>query len=71
VAQPLGNRGAKIVLIGHAMGGLVARGFADVEAGGRRFADHLDRTPFLGSIRALDLLYFGLDFRSYAWRCTT
>ena len=61
-----GNRGAKIVLIGHAMGGLVARGFADVEAGWPSIRKIISiGTPFLGSIRALDLLYFGLDFRSY------
>ena len=61
-----GNRDAKIVLIGHAMGGLVARAFADVEGGWPAIRKIISiGTPFLGSIRALDLLYFGLDFRSY------
>jgi len=61
-----GNRAAKIVLIGHAMGGLVARAFADIEGGWPSVRKIISvGTPFLGSIRALDLLYFGLDFRSY------
>jgi pimeloyl-ACP methyl ester carboxylesterase len=61
-----GNRAAKIVLVGHAMGGLVARAFADIEGGWPSIRKIISiGTPFLGSIRALDLLYFGLDFRSY------
>ena len=69
-----GNRGAKIVLIGHAMGGLVARGFADVEAGWPSIRKIISiGTPFLGSIRALDAAaevfrktYMGLSSRPEA-----
>jgi Lecithin:cholesterol acyltransferase len=61
-----GNRSAKIVLICHAMGGIVARAFADVEGGWPSIRTIISiGTPFLGSIRALDLLYFGLDFQRY------
>lgn len=61
-----GNRDAKAILVAHAMGGLVARHYADVEGGWpsiRRIVTI--GTPFLGSIRSLDLLYFGLDFQKY------
>src|SRR5207253_2497363 len=61
-----GNRSAKIVFICHAMGGLVGRCYADVEGGWPLVRAIISiGTPFLGSIRALDLLYFGLDFQSY------
>ncbi len=61
-----GNRDAKIVLVCHAMGGLVGRAFVDIEGGWPAIRAILTiGTPFQGSIRALDLLYFGLDFQSY------
>ena len=61
-----GNRDAKIVLIGHAMGGVVSRAFVDVEGGWPSVRSLVSiGAPFVGSIRALDLLYFGLDFQSY------
>lgn len=61
-----GNRDAKIVLVCHAMGGLVGRAFVDIEGGWPVTRTILTiGTPFQGSIRALDLLYFGLDFQSY------
>jgi hypothetical protein len=61
-----GQPDAKIVLIGHAMGGLVARHWVDVEDGWRSVRRIIAiGTPYLGSIRALDVLYFGLDLRSY------
>ena len=61
-----GNRDAKIVLICHAMGAVIARAFADVEKGWPTIRTIISiGAPFLGSIRALDLLYFGVDFQSY------
>ncbi|MGH7805931.1 MAG: esterase/lipase family protein [Candidatus Binatia bacterium] len=61
-----GNPSARIVLLGHAMGGLVGRWYVDVEGGWRDVAGFVAiGTPFHGSLRALDLLYFGLDFASY------
>jgi lecithin:cholesterol acyltransferase len=61
-----GNRAAKIVFVCHAMGGLIGRSYADVEGGWPLIRTIVSiGTPFLGSIRALDLLYFGLDFQSY------
>jgi len=61
-----GNRSARIVLVCHAMGGIVARAFADVEGGWPSIRTIISiGTPFLGSLRALDLLYFGLDFQRY------
>jgi pimeloyl-ACP methyl ester carboxylesterase len=61
-----GNPEAKLVLIGHAMGGLIARYYADVEGGWPSIRKLICiGTPFSGSIRALDLLYFGLDFQAY------
>ncbi len=61
-----GNRDAKIALVCHAMGGIVAHAFADIEGGWPTIRSIISiGTPFLGSIRALDLLYFGLDFQSY------
>lgn len=61
-----GNRDAKIVLVCHAMGGLVGRAFVDIEGGWPSTRTILTiGTPFQGSIRALDLLYFGLDFQRY------
>lgn len=61
-----GNAAAKIVLVCHAMGGIVGWAFADIEGGWSTIRSIISvGTPFLGSIRALDLLYFGLDFQSY------
>ena len=61
-----GNSGARIVLVCHAMGGLVGRAFADIEGGWPSVRAIVTLgTPFLGTIRALDLLYFGLDFQAY------
>lgn len=61
-----GNPTARVVLIGHAMGGLIARYYADVESGWSSLRRIISvGTPFLGSVRALDLLYFGLDFQRY------
>ena len=61
-----GNPNAKAILIGHATGGLIARYYAEVEGGWSAVRKLISiGTPFLGSIRALDILYFGLDFRSY------
>ena len=61
-----GNPEARIVLVGHAMGGLVGRWYVDVENGWRDVTRFVAiGTPFHGSLRALDLLYFGLDFASY------
>ncbi|MGH7860111.1 MAG: lipase/acyltransferase domain-containing protein, partial [Candidatus Binatia bacterium] len=61
-----GNDTARIVLVGHAMGGLVGRYYADVEGGWPSVRQIVTLgAPFLGSVRALDLLYFGVDFQSY------
>jgi hypothetical protein len=61
-----GNRDAKIVLICHGMGAIIARAYADVEKGWSAIRTIISiGAPFLGSIRALDLLYFGVDFQSY------
>jgi hypothetical protein len=61
-----GNRDARIVLISHEMGGIIAQAFADVEGGWPTIRSIISiGTPYLGSIRALDLLYFGIDFQSY------
>ncbi len=61
-----GNRDAKIVLVCHAMGAVIARAYADVERGWPAIRTIISiGAPFLGSIRALDLLYFGVDFQSY------
>ena len=61
-----GNPHAKIVLVCHAMGGLVGRAFADLEAGWPAVRTIVTiGTPFQGSLGALDLLYFGLDFQRY------
>lgn len=62
-----GNRNAKVVLICHAMGGLVGHAYAEIEGGWPAIRTIVSiGSPFLGSIRALDLLYFGLDFQSYS-----
>ena len=62
-----GNPDAGIVLVCHAMGGLVARAYADIEKGWPSIRKIVSiATPYLGTIRALDLLYFGFDFQSYA-----
>ncbi len=61
-----GNREARVILICHAMGGLVGRYYADVEGGWPSVSRIISiGSPFRGSIRALDVLYFGLDFQSY------
>ncbi|MGH7819396.1 MAG: lipase/acyltransferase domain-containing protein, partial [Candidatus Binatia bacterium] len=61
-----GNDKARVVLVCHAMGGLVGRYYADVEGGWPSVRQIITLgTPFLGSVRALDLLYFGVDFQSY------
>jgi len=61
-----GNRDAKIVLVSHAMGAVIARAFADVEKGWPAIRTIISiGAPFLGSVRALDLLYFGVDFQTY------
>jgi hypothetical protein len=61
-----GNSSAKIILLCHAMGGLVGRAFADIEGGWPSVRAIVTvGTPFLGTVRALDLLYFGLDFQGY------
>jgi hypothetical protein len=61
-----GNPSARIAIIGHAMGGLVGRCFVEVEEGWRDVSRLIAiGTPFHGSLRALDLLYFGLDFATY------
>jgi hypothetical protein len=61
-----GNSAARIVLVCHAMGGLVGRAFADIEGGWPSLSAIVTLgTPFLGTVRALDLLYFGLDFQAY------
>src|SRR5882724_7011096 len=61
-----GNADAGIVLVCHAMGGLVGRSYADIEGGWPSIKKIVSiGTPFLGTIRALDLLYFGLDFQKY------
>src|SRR5882724_8275263 len=61
-----GNADAGIVLVCHAMGGLVGRAYADVEGGWTSIKKIVSiGTPFLGTIRALDLLYFRLDFQKY------
>jgi hypothetical protein len=60
------NPDAKIVLVCHAMGGLVGRAFVDLEGGWPATRTIVTiGTPFQGSIAALDLLYFGLDFQRY------
>lgn len=61
-----GQPQARAVLVAHASGGLVARYYAEVENGWPSIRKIVTiGTPYLGSIRALDILYFGLDFRSY------
>ena len=61
-----GDPEAKIVVIAHAMGGLVGRCYVDVDGGWRDVSRFIAiGTPFHGSLRALDLLYFGLDFATY------
>ena len=61
-----GNPRARIALVGHGMGGLVARYYADVLEGWREVGKLITiGTPFQGSVRALDLLYFGADFQNY------
>jgi hypothetical protein len=62
-----GNPDARIVLVCHAMGGLVGRAYADIEGGWPVVRKIVSiGTPYLGTLRALDLLYFGFDFQKYA-----
>lgn len=61
-----GDPEAKVVLVCHAMGGLVGRAFADLEGGWPQIRMLVTiGTPFQGTLGALDLLYFGLDFQRY------
>ncbi|WP_445216107.1 lipase/acyltransferase domain-containing protein [Bradyrhizobium sp. Pa8] len=59
------NNGAKLILIGHSMGGLIARHFCEV-LGGRDLTRKLITvgTPYGGSINALETLVNGLSFKA-------
>jgi len=59
--QQSGNADAKLVLVGHSMGGLVARYYLEV-LGGWRHTRHLITfgTPYRGSVNAIDSLVHGM-----------
>lgn len=60
------DRQARLVLVAHGLGGLVARYFVDALEGWRSTRRLVTLgTPFLGSVRALDFLYFGTDLERY------
>ncbi|MEO0806964.1 MAG: hypothetical protein AAFY33_11730 [Cyanobacteria bacterium J06643_4] len=62
--QMPGMSEAKIILVCHSMGGLVARWFAEQEGGGAFIRALVTvGTPFRGSIKALNALVNGLDPR--------
>lgn len=61
-----GNPQARVVLIAHGAGGLVARHYIEAEKGWRQVSRVVTLgAPYGGTVCSLDLLYFGADFERY------